>query len=45
MSSDLPDLEDLAVVIDDEDEVEKAIRDEEEIVNVFETLTEGEQGV
>jgi hypothetical protein len=42
---DLEDLEDLAGMIgeDDEDDEVKAARDEEEIVNVFETLTEEEQ--
>jgi hypothetical protein len=39
---DLPDLEDLTDMVDDEDE-EKVVMDEEEIVNVFETLTEEEQ--
>jgi hypothetical protein len=43
---DLEDLEDLAGMVgkdDDEDDEGKVVRDEEEIVNVFETLTEEEQ--
>ena len=43
--SDLPELEDLAEMTDegDDEEEEKVEKDEEEIVNVFETLTEEEQ--
>jgi hypothetical protein len=43
--SDLPDLEEFAEMIDEGDEGEEGIEenDEEEIVNVFETLTEEEQ--
>jgi hypothetical protein len=40
----MPDLEDLAeMMIDEEGDEEKEGRDEEQIVNVFETLTEEEQ--
>ena len=39
----LPDLEDLPEIIGDDDDGEKAEMDEEEIVNVFGTLTEEEQ--
>jgi len=44
-NSDLLDLEDFAEIIDEGDEGEEGIgeKDEEEIVNVFETLTEEEQ--
>lgn len=40
---DLPELEELTETIDEEEEGEKAVRDEEEIVNVFQTMTDEEQ--
>jgi hypothetical protein len=39
----MPDLEDLSEMIDEDDDGEKEARDEEEIVNVFRTLTVEEQ--
>jgi len=41
--NDLPELEELSESIDEEEGEERAARDEEEIVNVFQTMTNEEQ--